>query len=82
MMRKEEVDRFALRRPFEPFEVRLVDGQKFRLRNVEEFVVGRYDMGVLMHDGTIAHLSLGLISTIRPIPSARARRIRRRGRAS
>lgn len=74
MMRKEEVDQFAFRRPFEPFEIRLVDGQRFRLTNIEQFIVGRHDVAILMKDETIAHLSIGLISTIRPIASPRRRR--------
>ncbi len=73
-MTKDEVDRFARQRPFEPFEIRLVDGQRFRLRRIEEFVVGRYAVGILMKDGTIAQVSIGLISTIRPLSAGRRRR--------
>jgi hypothetical protein len=73
MMREEEVDRFAFRRPFQPFEVRLADGQRFRLRSIEEFMVGRYDMAILMKDGTIGHIGIGLITSIRPLKARRLR---------
>ena len=64
MMRKEDVDAFALRRPFLPFEVRLVDGQRFRFNRLEEFLVGRNTLVTLGRNGNVIHISLGLISTI------------------
>ena len=67
MMRKEEVDAFARRKPFQPFEIRLNDGQRFRMKSVEQFIVGRHDIATLTPKGTIVHLSIGLISTIRPL---------------
>ena len=53
------------------FEVRLVDGQRFRITSVEEFMLGRYHMAVLNPRGIIVTLSLGLIATLRPLPARR-----------
>lgn len=66
-MRKEDIDDYARRRPFEPFEIRLVDGQRFRFTKLEQFVVGRTAIGALTRKGTIVLVNLGLISTVRPI---------------
>lgn len=66
-MRKEDVDKFALRRPFEPFEVRLVDGQRFRITKVEQCIVGRTTLVALTRDGSFRLVNLGLISTLRPL---------------
>ena len=67
-MKKEDLDPFVTKQPFQPFEIRLVDGQRFRFTSLEEFVVGRTAMAVLIKkDGTIAHINMGLISTARPI---------------
>jgi hypothetical protein len=74
MMRREDVESFARRRPFQPFEIRLNDGQRFRMRSVEQFILGRHDIATLTRDGVIVHLSIGLISTIRPLGGRRARR--------
>ena len=80
MMRKENVDAFATQRPFQPFEVRLVDGQRFRITSIERFTVGRYHMAVLNPKGVIVTVSMGLIATIRPLLSHRGRSSRRRAR--
>ena len=71
MMRRESIDAFAAQRPFQPFEVQLVDGQRFRIAAMEQFVLGRYPMAVLNAKGVIVTLSLGLISTIRPLARRR-----------
>lgn len=65
MMRQQDVEDIARARPFQPFEIRMVDGQRFRLTSVEQFLVGRNAMCVLTPRGTIAYLGIGLISTIR-----------------
>jgi len=67
MMRRENIEAFATPRPFQPFEIRLVDGQRFRIQSVEQFLLGKYHAAVLNPRGVIVTLSLGLISTIRPI---------------
>jgi hypothetical protein len=67
MMTKKSVDAFVSRRPFQPFEIRMVDGQKFRFSSVEQFIVGRDDIATLTRSGVIVHFSIGLISTLRPI---------------
>ena len=41
MMRKKDVDEYAGKRPFQPFEIRLVDGQKYRFNRIEQFLVAR-----------------------------------------
>jgi hypothetical protein len=71
MMTKKSVDAYASRRPFLPFEVRMVDGQRFRFTNVEQFIVGRDDIAALTRSGAIIPVSLGLIVTIRPIVQRR-----------
>lgn len=81
MMCKEDVDAFAMRRPFQPFEIRLVDGQRFRFMGIEEFVVGRHDVAALTPSGVIVQVSIGLIATIRPLVSRRGSSTRRRRRA-
>jgi len=73
MMRKENVDAFALQRPLQPFEIRLVDGQRFRIRSIEQFIVGRYHLAVMNSKGVIVTLSLGLIASIRPLLPRRRR---------
>ena len=73
MMRKENVDAFASTRPFQPFELRLVDGQRFRVKSVEQFIVGKYHVAVMNPKGVIVTLGLGLIASIRPLL------VRRRG---
>lgn len=80
MMRKENIDAFASRRPFQPFEVRLVDGQRFQVRGIEQFLLGRYPMAVFDTRGVIVTLSLGLISTIRPLGGSRGGPARRQPR--
>lgn len=81
MMYKENVDAFASQRPFQPFEIRLVDGQRFRVKSVEQFIVGKYHVAVMNPKGIIVTLGLGLISTIRPLVARRATPARRRRRA-
>lgn len=66
-MRKADVDSFATRRPFEPFEVRLVDGQTYRFRRMEELLVGRTTLVALTGKGDIVLINMSLISTIRPL---------------
>lgn len=80
MMRKENVDAFASQRPFQPFEIRLVDGQRFPVRNIEQFIVGKYHVAVMNPKGVIVTLGMGLISTIRPLTPRRNRSSRRRAR--
>jgi len=73
MMTKKSVDALVFRRPFRPVEVRMVDGQRFRLNSIEQFIVGRDDIAALTKSGMIVHFSIGLISTIRPIVPRRRR---------
>ena len=78
MMRKENVDAFASQRPFQPFEIRLVDGQRFQVRSVEQFIVGKYHVAVMNARGIIVTLGLGLIATIRPLLARRRGPTRRK----
>ena len=73
MMTKKSVDAYVSRRPFQAFEVRMVDGQRFRFTSIEQFIVGRDDIAALTKTGVIIHFSLGLIATIRPIVPRRRR---------
>jgi hypothetical protein len=72
MMRKGNIEAYSKKRPFEPFEVRLVDGQRFRVRGMEEFMLGPYHMAVFDSKRTIVTVSLGLIATIRPLGRGRS----------
>lgn len=72
-MTRKSVDAIVSRRPFRPVEVRMVDGQRFRLTRVEQFIVGRDDLASLTRSGTIVHFSLGLIVAIRPVAAQRRR---------
>jgi hypothetical protein len=64
-MTKKSVDALVSPKPSAPFEARMVDRQRYRFRNIEEFIVGRDDIAALTRAGTIIHFSIGLISTIR-----------------
>ncbi len=77
MMTKKSFDAYVSRRPFRPFEVRMVDGQRFRFTSIEQFIVGRDDIAALTRKGDIVHFSIGLITTIRPLAARRRRRSRR-----
>jgi len=75
MMTKQDVDKFAMKRPFEPFEIQLVNGKRYRFKSVEEVMVGRTTL-VTMDRGDIQHISIGLIATIGPWTSGGRRRPR------
>jgi hypothetical protein len=70
-MIEKSVDAYGSRRPFQPFEIRMVDDQRFRFTNVEQFTVGRDDIAALAKESTIVHFSIGRISTIRPMTPRR-----------
>lgn len=74
MMRKEDIDAFALKRPFVPFEIRLVDGQRFTFTRIEEFLVGRTALITLDRRGVALHISMHLIATVGPPSRGRRRR--------
>jgi hypothetical protein len=76
-MRKESVDRFTARRPFQPFEIRLVDGQRFQFTKVEQLLVSRSEVATLDRKGSLLLISLGLIATIGPLTRGGRRRARR-----
>ena len=73
MMLKEDLDRYVSERPFKPFEIRMVDGQRLRIDRVEQLLVGRTTVATLRR-GDIVHISIGLISTIGRPGNPRARR--------
>ena len=77
MMNKGAIDKFAAQRPFKPFEIRLVDGRRFRFSRIEQFVVARDVIMTLDRKGDPVHISLGLITTV-----ARASGSRRRPRSA
>ena len=76
--RKENIEAFATPRPFQPFEIRLVEGQRFRIHGIEQFLLGRNHVAVLNPRGVIVTLSMGLIATIRPPGSRGGGSARRR----
>jgi len=55
----------------------MVDGQRFRFKSIEQFIVGRDDVAALTRNGDSVHFSIGLITTIRPLLVRRRRRNRR-----
>ena len=77
MMTKQDVDKYAAKRPFEPFEIQLVNGKRYRFRSVEELMVGRTTV-VTMDRGDVRLISIGLIVTIGPWASGGRRHPRGR----
>lgn len=75
-MRKDEVEKYARQRPFMPFEVRMTDGEVYRFRKVEQFLVGRNHIHTLDRKGGPVFISIGLIASINPISRAPRRRSR------
>jgi hypothetical protein len=67
MMRKIDVDQYAARRPFQPFEIRMVDGQRFRFERIEQFLVAREHLITLDRRARAVWISIGLITTIGPV---------------
>lgn len=63
-VRKEEIDKIAGQRPFQSFEVRLVDGRIFRFDSPERFIVSRSAIHTLDEKGDGLLISLALISTV------------------
>jgi hypothetical protein len=61
-MTKGEVDQIARKKPF---EVRLVDGERWTFRSPEQFIVSRSAIHTLDRKGDGHLLSLPLISKIR-----------------
>lgn len=83
MMRKEDVDQFAAKRPFEPFEIQLVGGRRVQFKYIEQFIVGRSTLVTTDRRGEIELISIGLIESIGPLSSRGKRRSggnRRKGR--
>ena len=63
-MRKEEIDAFAARRPFEPFTIRLIDGRTFTFRSPEQYIVSRTTIHTLDKKGDGLLISIAMIATI------------------
>ncbi len=72
-MRKEDIDRVARQRPFQPFEIRLVDGRTFRFKSPEEFIVSRSVLITLDENADMLLINLGLIATLHQRNGKRAR---------
>jgi len=64
-MRKEELDQVVRKRPFDPIEVRLVDGRVFRFDSPEQFIVSRSAIHTLDEEEDGLLTSPGLIATIK-----------------
>ncbi len=58
-MPKEDLQRLAAARPFQPFEVRLVDGRVFRFHSPEQFLLGRNTI-VTLDEGHSIDVTTGL----------------------
>jgi hypothetical protein len=76
-MRREDIDKYAAKRPFEPFEVRLVDGHRYRFTHGERFLVGRTTLVKMDRRGEVRFISIGLVTEIGPLSSGSKRRPRR-----
>lgn len=63
-MHKEEFDQFAVRQPFRPSVVRLVDGRRFTFRSPEQHLVSRRAIYTLDKKGDGLIISLDLIPTV------------------
>lgn len=74
VMRKEDVDKVAAARPFRPFEIRLVDGQRYRFHRIEQFLVSRDHVLTLDRKARPVYISIGLITTIGPVSGEGRRR--------
>jgi len=74
MMRKADVDEYAAARPFRPFEIRMVDGQRFRFNRIEQFLVAREHLITLDRRARAVWISIGLITTIGPLSKGGRRR--------
>jgi hypothetical protein len=74
MIRSETIQAFASQLPDHPFEIRLVDGQRFLIYSIEQFLMGKSHVAVLNSRGVIIVLSKLLIATLRPIPRRRAKK--------
>ena len=80
MMTKAEVDLYARARPFKPFEIRLVDGQRYRFSRMEQFLVSQHHVLTLDRRARTVYISIGLITTIGPAtPRGGRRRPRKTG---
>jgi len=77
MMRKQDVDEFARKRPFEPFELKLVDGQRHRFHHREQFLVAKDHVITLDRRARTVFISIGLIKTIGPVTGGGTRRPRK-----
>jgi hypothetical protein len=77
MMRKADVDEYAAIRPFRPFEVRMVDGRRFRFNRIEQFLVAREHLVTLDHRARTVFLNIGLIVSIGPTTKSGRRRPRK-----
>jgi len=74
MMRKADVDEYAALRPFKPFEVRMVDGRRYRFNRIEQFLVAREHLVTLDRRARTIFLSIGLIVSIGPATRGGKRR--------
>ncbi len=63
-VRKEEFEKFTRTQPFKPFEVRLVDGRRYRITAPEQFIVGRTTIVMVDHDGDYVLINLNLVATV------------------
>ena len=80
MMRKKDVDPYASARPFKPFEIRLVDGQRYRFQKMKQFLVSQDHVLTLDRRARPVYISIGLITTISPVSPGGRRRPRKSGR--
>jgi hypothetical protein len=78
-MRKKDVDEYAGARHFRPFEVRLVDGQKYRFNRLEQFLASQDHILTLDRRARTGFIRIGRITTIGPISTGGSRRPRKSG---
>ena len=82
-MTLDEIRNYRDRRPFDPFEIVLVDGRVFRVEH-PEFILVPPSKGtwvfVAARDGHVEHINTVVISSLRPAPHRQNGRGRRRSR--
>jgi predicted component of type VI protein secretion system len=71
-MRREEIERVARRKPFQPFVVELIGGKRYRFKSPEQFIVTRSAIHTLDRNFDPVLVSLSMIATVK-VENARTR---------
>jgi hypothetical protein len=70
-MNSEVVREWLVRQPFEPFELRLSNGETYQVRHPENVAIGSTKMAIANPDtDRIAHIALVHVNSIQPLQTA------------